>query len=162
MDHDSLAETDRGPVMMAKNRSGGFTLLELMIVVVIIAMLAAFAMFNYSKYAFRTRRADGKEMLMRVASAEERYYTNFNKYVIDDLATLGFTAAAPCNIKGASEKCYYVVSVATNGAAGDTQSYKLTATPQAPSQNGDACKNLTIDNTGTKLFTGQQTNGNCW
>ena len=151
---------NRGSVMTAKNRSGGFTLLELMIVVVIVGLLAALAMFNYNKYGYRARRADGKEMLMRVASAQERYFTNFNQYA-DSLTKLGFSATNSCSTLGASEKCYYVVSTA-NGTSKDTQSYLLTATPQAPSQSGDVCKNLTLDNTGTKSYTGQQTNGNCW
>jgi type IV pilus assembly protein PilE len=154
---DSLAETIRGPVMTAKNRSGGFTLLELMTVVVIIAILASFAMFNFNRYGYRARRADGKEMMMRVASAQERYFTNFNQYA-DSLTKLGFTASGPCALLGASEKCYYVVSTAST----TTQNYVLTATPQAPSQDKDACGKLTLDNTGTKLFLGNQTNGNCW
>lgn len=54
-------------------RPTGFTLIEVMIVVAIVAILAAIAYPSYSDYAFRTRRADGKEMMMRVASAQERY-----------------------------------------------------------------------------------------
>ncbi len=146
--------------MTAKSKSGGFTLLELMIVVVIVALLAGLAMYNYNKYGFRARRADGKEMLMRVASAQERYFTNFNSYA-DTMAKLGFAATGPCATLGASEKCYYVVTTA-NGTTGDTQSYLLSATPQAPSQNGDACGVLQINNTGQKLFAGNQSNGLCW
>ncbi len=137
---------------MAKRESGGFTLLELMIVVVIIAMLAGFAVFNYNKYGFRARRADGKEMLMRVASAQERYYSNFNKYA-PDLTTLGLTSSL-------SEKGYYSVSTAYIG--GDKSTYILTGTPQAPAQNGDVCKNLQINNAGQKTFTGNESNGVCW
>src|SRR5690606_11790491 len=58
----------------------GFTLIELMIVVAIVAILAAIAYPSYINYIQRTRRADGHEMLMRMAAAQERYYTNYNHY----------------------------------------------------------------------------------
>ncbi|MEB2317016.1 MAG: prepilin-type N-terminal cleavage/methylation domain-containing protein, partial [Xanthomonadaceae bacterium] len=58
----------------------GFTLIEVMVVVAIVAILAAIAYPSYSDYAFRARRVDGKEMMMRVAAAQERYYTNLNSY----------------------------------------------------------------------------------
>lgn len=154
--------------MIAKNRSTGFTLLELMIVVVIIAILAAFAITNYARYGYRTRRADGKEMAMRVASAEERYYTNFNQYT-DDMSKLGFTGNSLCNnVVGASEKCYYVVSVSTaTGPTKDSQSFLATADPStSASQKQDVCGKLTIDNTGSKTplpgVMPANSNGNCW
>ena len=110
-----------GPVIGA---SRGFTLLELMIVVVIIAMLASFAVPAYQRYAQRARRADGKELLMRVAAAQERYYTNFNRYAASPLtaaSSLGLTTLT-------SERGYYTVDSA-NGASGNNQSYTLTVTP---------------------------------
>jgi type IV pilus assembly protein PilE len=138
----------------------GFTLLELMIVVAVIAILASLALYNYNRYGFRARRADGHEILLRVAAAEERYFTNFNAYTTDltDPATatppgLGFTNAV-------SEDGYYTVAaVLANGGA----SYILTATPQG-GQAGDACGALTLSDTGVKLpaGTGPGNNGNCW
>lgn len=145
----------------------GFTLIEMMIVVAILAILASLAYFNYSKFAYRSRRADGKEMLTRVASAQERYYTNFNSYA-PDVGTLGFTAAAPCNLLGSSDKCYYQISTA-NGASGDSQSYMVTAVPvlgkaQEPTAAAiDTCQSLTLTNQGVKSQTGSATlNGPCW
>jgi len=126
----------------------GFTLIELMIVVAIVAILAAIAYPSYTNYVYRTRRADGKEFLMRVAAAQERYFTNLNKYA--SMAALGLGTA--------SEKGYYAVSVAL--ANGD-QTYTLTATPQAP-QDKDQCKKLTLTNTGYKSQSGAETNGKCW
>lgn len=137
---------------MRVNKNRGFTLLELMIVVIVIAILATLAIYNYAKYGYRSRRADGKEMIQRVAAAEERYYTNFNKYTTT-LTDLNFTS-------GTSEQGYYLVTAA-NGASGDTQTYILSAAPQKV-QTNDACKTLTLDNTGQKAFTGAETNGNCW
>ena len=127
-----------------------------MIVVAIIAILATLAMYNYSRYWFRARRADGREMLMRVAAAEERYFTNFNAYTaaITDPPTagLGFTTAN-------SESGYYAVTVAlANGGA------ILHAERDAGRPGGDTCGNLSSDDTEVKLpaGTGGGNNGNCW
>jgi len=129
-------------------RIRAFTLIELMIVVAIVAILAAIAYPSYTNYVYRTRRADGKEFLLRIAAAQERYYTNLNNYA--SMATLGLGTT--------SEKGYYTVAVAL---ANSNQTYTLTATPQG-SQSGDQCKNLTITNTGYKSQSGAETNGKCW
>jgi type IV pilus assembly protein PilE len=135
----------------------GFTLLELMIVVAIMGILATLALYNYNRYGYRARRADGHEILLRLASAEERYFTNFNTYTTDltDPAPngLGFTNAN-------SEDNYYTVAVVlANGGA----SYTLTATPQG-GQASDSCGALSLSDTGVKLpaGTGTGNNGNCW
>ena len=134
------------------HRGRGFTLLEVMIVVAIIAILAAIALPSYSRYVYRTRRADGKNMLMQVAAAQERFYTNYNRY--GTMSQLGYTS-------GTSEKGYYTVTSA-NGSSGDAQSYVLTATPRGVQQN-DSCAELTISETGKKLAPhDNHTNGDCW
>lgn len=136
-------------------RAKGFTLIELMIVVVIIAILAAIAIPAYGRYAYRARRPDGQELLLRIANAQERYYATNNKY--SDLATVGFTA--PVN----SEKSYYVATavISADPAGNASQAYVVTAAPVG-SQVTDACLNLTINNAGVRAFTGNTTNGNCW
>lgn len=146
----------RGMVMKKRN-SGGFTLIELMVVVAIIAILAVIAYANYNRYSFRARRADAREMLQRVATAQERYNTNFNHYAPS------LTAAPPAGLglsTTTSEKGYYIVTT-ENGASGDAQSFKLTAAPQGVQQS-DVCGDLTIDNTGYKTPVAPSSNGNCW
>ena len=142
-------------------KAKGFTLLELMIVVVIIAIIAAFAMFNYSKYGYRSRRVDGKEMLSRVAAAEERYYSSFNAYT-NSMTALGYNASNQCSTAGCSDKGYYLVSSAF-GSTGDAQSYALTATPRGAQAN-DACGSLGLDNKNgrTPAPGTKDTNGLCW
>lgn len=138
----------RGWLMKTKN--AGFTLVEMMIVVMIIALLAAIAYPNYTAYAMRSRRADGKDLAMRIASAEERYFTNLNRYT-STLSDLGFAS-------NLSEKQYYAATVVL-GAAGQT--YTITLTPQAGTpQVNDLCGSLTINNTGYKSQTGSETR--CW
>lgn len=136
--------------MIMRNKTKAFTLIELVIVVAIIAILAAIAFPSYTRYVERTRRADGREALMRIAAAQERFYTNKNTYT----ANLG-----DLSVPGASEKGYYNVA-AVLGAGGQT--YTLTATPVAP-QNNDSCHELTINNTGMKGAPSDTgANGACW
>ncbi len=132
----------------------GFTLIEVMVVVAIVAILAAIAYPSYSDYAFRARRVDGKEMMMRVAAAQERYYTNLNSYATVTQLGLGDPLV--------SEKGYYTIGIAL---ANSNQTYTLTATP-ASSQVGDKCGNLTLTNAGQKSPDASNatanSNGKCW
>ena len=148
---------------MSRRIAKGFTLLELMIVVTIIAILASLAYYSYGRYAFRTRRADGREMVMRIAAAQERFFTNTNAYVT---STAGITNAPPAGLglSTTSTGGHYTIS-AGPGTCGDTNCYVLTATPVAGDpQATDACGALTLDNVGNKGWSGTHppTNGNCW
>ena len=58
----------------------GFTLIELMIVVVIIAILASIAYPSYSRYVIKARRTSGAACMMEVAQFAERYYTTHMSY----------------------------------------------------------------------------------
>ena len=71
--------------------SNGFTLTELMIVVVIAAILAAVAMPAYQNYAREAARADAQATLLTLANAQEKQFTAGSTYV-NDLALLGRTA----------------------------------------------------------------------
>lgn len=137
-------------------RTRGFTLVELLVVVAIIAILAAVAIPSYGRYAFRARRAEGQQLLLHIANAQERYYATYNRY--GDLAAIGYAAANTAT----SEHQYYqaVVDVVDDG-----QGYTATATPQGP-QQGDACGNLALTSTGVKSPTAADaaanSNGSCW
>lgn len=138
--------------MAPQAKGKGFTLIELLIVVAIVAILAAIAFPSYTRYVERTRRADGREVLMRIAAAQERFYTNRNRYTTDIAVDLGVGVT--------SEKGYYVARAAFVG--GDDQTYVLTAVPQSP-QDTDSCKELTINNTGFKDAPSDTgANGVCW
>lgn len=135
----------------------GFTLIELMIVVVIIAILAAIAIPAYGRYAYRAHRADGQEMLLRIANAQERFYATNNRY--GSLSDVGYTA--PVN----SEKGYYVATSDVASGSTSAQAFTATATPQS-AQVKDVCGSLTINNTGVKTpgpaSASSNSNGNCW
>ncbi|MEO8998345.1 MAG: type IV pilin protein [Rhodanobacter sp.] len=144
--------SNAGKGMQAMAHTRGFTLLELMIVVVIISILAAIAIPTYGRYAIRAHRVDGQELLLRVANAQERFYATNNHY--GELTKLGY------NNPALSEKSYYSVSMVP-ASASTTQTFTATAAP-AGGQAKDDCKMLTVNNAGVKASTGTTTNGSCW
>lgn len=136
----------------------GFTLMELMIVLVVMAILAAIALPSYTRYGYRARRADGQKLLMAIANAEERYYALHNAYA--DLATIGYSASTTAT----SESGYYTASVTVNAVNSlDAQAYMATATPvPTTAQARDVCTVLSVTDTGLKAPIGATSNGTCW
>ncbi len=59
----------------------GFTLVELMMVVVLLGVLATVAVFSYKGYMRRARLAEGVAFLMDVKLKQETYFTTYSQYV---------------------------------------------------------------------------------
>jgi type IV pilus assembly protein PilE len=135
------------------NRMGaqGFTIIELMIVVVIIGIIASIAYPNYRDYQFKSRRSDGKTFLMGAAARQEQYFLD-NKSYTANLSNLGYTANADTFFY--SEKGYYKIT-----ATGTSLAFTLTATPSGV-QAGDSCGNLTLNESAVRGQSG--TGSNCW
>ncbi|OOG40629.1 type IV pilin protein [Rhodanobacter sp. C05] len=140
----------------------GFTMIELMIVVVIIAVLAAIAIPAYGRYAYRARRPDGQQLLLQIANAQERYYATNNQYgSLSGTPGLGYANPA------ISEKGYYSaqIQVEADPAGNSSAVFVATATPIG-AQARDACSALSISNAGVKLPAASDanfnTNGHCW
>lgn len=123
----------------------GFTLIELMIVVVIIAILASIAVPSYQNSVRKSRRTDAKVMVSSTAQELERCLTQFGRY--DD---------AGCRIQNGttynSPEGYYSVAVAIPDPATPTivNSYRLTATPTGAQTKDSACAAFTLNNLGVK------------
>jgi type IV pilus assembly protein PilE len=117
----------------------GFSLMEIMIVVVIVGILAAVAIPAYTGYVTRTRRADAVTALETVALNEEKVFAETNNYV--DLATL---MGAPWNLPNPSTRYYLIAATPQNGGA----AFIATATPQNE-QAGDGVV-FAIDSNGNR------------
>lgn len=137
-------------------RYGGFTLIELMIVLAVVAILAAIAYPAYENHVRKTYRADAQADLMELASFMERFYTENNTY---DLTVTTPNTTLPFTQTPNSGRARYNLTLAT--AAGPPPTFTLTATAQSlGGQNQDPCGNMTISNTGAKTHTGSA--ANCW
>ena len=115
----------------------GFTLIELMIVVVIVGILSSIALPSYQQYVRKANRADGMSAIQMILDAQERYYADHIKYTTT-LSDLGVSDVSP-------EGHYKITAAACGG--GISQCVELTATAQG-SQVKDG--NLIADTRGKK------------
>lgn len=138
-----------------RRNNRGFTLTEMMIVVVIVGILASVAYPSYQNYILRTKRAEGKALLMDAAARQERFFADKNTYTTTP-TELGYASDTPLS---AEEN--YQLSI-EEGLSGEiATSYKLTVTPLFG--DGDAeCGNLELDSRGTQGSSAGGDLERCW
>jgi type IV pilus assembly protein PilE len=133
-----------------KFRLRGFTLIELMVTVAVVAILAAIAYPSFLDQVRKSRRSAGKAVLLQTVQNIERFYTLSNSY-----------ASAVTSVVGASgvlsENGYYLVT----SASATSSTYSLSATPQG-GQASDRCQTLTIDQLAQKGTSSGLPVSECW
>lgn len=126
----------------------GFTLVELMIVVVVIGILTAIAVPSYGSYRIKSARAAAQTELLQLASLQEKIYLNSNAYS-PNLTTAydGNAAGGLGKTSGQTEDGRYALSF--NGTP--DQTFEIRAVPVAgTAQAGDGC--LLIKDNGTRQW----------
>ncbi|SMP63939.1 type IV pilus assembly protein PilE [Desulfonatronum zhilinae] len=134
----------------------GFTIIELLVVVAILAILAAIAIPQYTKYVTNARRADGKTALVEAAQRMERHFTNNHTFGVIDSGN--YTGAT---IPAESESGYYALEVTVANAT----AFTIQATAQGKQAGDTLCANMTINHLGQRGAKNDQnsdTTGDCW
>lgn len=135
-----------------KAAASGFTLIELMVVVAVVAILASIAVPSYQEQIRKSRRAQAKADLVEYMQMAERRFTVDNSY-----ANFALPSTPMPSPREAGATPRYLITPTTQTA---TQ-LVLTATAQGP-QAQDRCGNLSISNTGLKTETGPAALSDCW
>ncbi len=135
------------------DRQHGFSMIEMMIVLVIMAILASIAIPSYRKYGVRSHRVDAQRALTDLAAKQERFLYSNNAYS-SDLAALGATSS----VAGT----YYKVAI--DPASTSSTAFKVVATAAGTQKRDDAaCQTLSLDQAGRQGSTGTTTNDPaCW
>jgi len=146
-------------------RTAGFTLIELMIVVVIVAILLIVAVPTYLNQMRESRRTEARNYLVELASREERYYATQNAYT-STASNLGYAGFGPANPVGSG---YYYISTPSVPDPNNTSqpSYSLTALPvTGKGQDKDTyCASFTVESNGKRTATnsgGTDDSSYCW
>lgn len=150
-----------GSRMPAKFRQQGFTLIELMIVVVVVAILAALAFPQYRDYVIRSNRAVAKSVLTQIADRQEQFYVA-NKSYAATLTGLGYEANTLFVDRGGQRSgtdggaAIYRVTLANPDAA----SFTVTADVRNAQAQDTRCTSFTLNQAGQRTATGSGTD--CW
>jgi type IV pilus assembly protein PilE len=138
-------------------RVAGFTLIEVIIVVVIVGFLMMVALPAYQESMRKGRRADAKAALMTAANREESFMLDRGTYT-EDMADLNLTKDPGDPM--ISEERHYSITAAACGDGIET-CFILTAIPSvddpdtaavdpSPQTDDERCAKFTLDSTGEK------------
>jgi len=128
-------------------KNKGFTLIELMIVVVVLGIIAAIAFPAYTQYVQQTRRADATSSLLNAAQQLERCFTRTNSYA---------GCGDPRGERASSDRFYDI------GGDIEEDSFTLIASPNTDgAQAGDPCV-FELDHRGNRLPSPDDDPNRCW
>ncbi len=134
---------------MKRFSARGFTLIEMMIVVAIVAILAAVALPSYTAHVVRAARVQAQAELLELASLQEKIFLNSNSYSASVTAAYNGTSAGGLGrSSGKTNDGRYTLAL---DISTPSQTFVLTATPASGgTQVGDG--NISVSESGQRLW----------
>ncbi|MCL6264420.1 type IV pilin protein [Craterilacuibacter sp. RT1T] len=120
----------------------GFSLIELMIALLVMAILATVAYPAYRDYVVQARRGDGRTALLGLALAQERFRASCPFYAqhLGAISSCGASAAlSTLAFPALSPEGYYAISLLPDSAASTTFLAEATATDKGGQDADSAC-----------------------
>jgi type IV pilus assembly protein PilE len=159
-------------VVARTGRVRGFTLIELMITVAIVALLASLAYPAYTGSILKGRRAEGRTALIELLQQQERYLTQSGSYMSfaagatgtngttrdGSSITIPFRTTSGTNAGSSAYDLAAAACPAASGAMGLNECVLLTAQPRGADPDAG---NLTMQSTGAKGCSGSKPSV-CW
>lgn len=143
-------------------RNAGFTLIEVMIVVVIIGVLMLVALPAYEGQQTRAKRTIAQVELLKIVARQEQFFVN-NRAYSTTLAPLGFADPWVIDADGrevddAAAGGVYSISLVEP----TTMAFELHAVPLGQQARDTTCGTLVISSVGSKSVTGTGSSADCW
>jgi type IV pilus assembly protein PilE len=148
--------------MNGMHRQHGVTLIELIVVMIIVGILAAVAIPSYRAYVLRSQRADAKDALLALATAQEKFYLQCNTYATD-IANAPSCADGELQGTDASKNGWYDLAI----DAADATSYTVSAVAAAGENQfqDEACRTYRVTDRGIRTAAdsgGGDNTAECW
>jgi len=138
-----------------RQKATGFTLIEIVIVLVIIGILASVAIPTYRKHVVRSNRSAAESYMKEVAGKQERFLLDNRQYALT-MALLGETV--PSNVSS-----NYTITIADDDPGSTVPGYVITATPIGGQLADDStCGTLTLNHLGTQTPVASGNTARCW
>lgn len=144
-------------------RIAGFTLIELMVTVAIVAILAAIAFPSYQAYIVRTNEGVARAFLGELSSRQQAFYNDRRRYA-ENLADLGYgaeTVALGRDGQQAGEGGTAIYNVGVEDGSVTNRAYVLEAIPAGIQATRSQCGTLSLDAQGTRAASGPKGDA-CW
>ena len=156
-------------MLVNMGRSKGFTLIEVMIVVVIVSVLLAIGLPAYQEQVRKTKRSIARGELLEVLARQEQYFIN-NKTYAEYLVKLGYSDAVSneyavdddTNSGAPGSGIYNIKLVPLPNATLPVLTFRLEADPTGSQSKDNLCKKLTINQAGIKGENGTGEVSDCW
>jgi len=144
--------------MSTQVRNRGFSLIELLIVILLMSIIMGIGIPGYRQYVQRAARADATSALLRVAAAQEKFYLQNGIYATN----AQLQAAPPAGLgfaPGTTERGYYNLAITASSAL----AFTVQATPVPGEKQADDadCQTFTVNERGQRTSLPQDIE-TCW